>query len=223
QSGEAGMTSEMYHQNQRTNFLRNDTFEVRRYAGQALYEFDISDKMQFSTNVYGNYMFRESIRQANDSSEMNNCSERGEPISAEIAPSCGNEQRPRTYRVFGIEPKLVFTHDLFGVESETTAGIRGHFEWADRERYVGNAGPRDLTRGEGLNNHGRNRYQNNSLDTQALSFFAQKTVFSWAISRSRPAYGSNITNRRIPMKPSALPSRILVLNLCPESAPLITA
>jgi Fe(3+) dicitrate transport protein len=177
QSGEAGMTSEMYHQNQRTNFLRNDTFEVKRYAGQALYEFDLSDRMHFSTNVYGNYMFRESIRQANDSSEMNNCAERGEPISAEIAPSCGNEQRPRTYRVFGIEPKLVFTHDLFGVESETTAGIRGHFEWADRERYVGNAGPRDLTRGEGLNNNGRNRYQNNSLDTQALSFFAQNRFF----------------------------------------------
>jgi Fe(3+) dicitrate transport protein len=177
QIGEAGMTSEMYRLNQRTNYLRNDTFEVRRYAGQALYEFDISDTMHFSTNIYGNHMFRESIRQANDSSEMNNCATRGESISAEVAPTCGNEQRPRTYSVFGIEPKLVFTHDAFGVQSETTLGIRGHFEWADRERYVGNAGPRDTTQGTGLNNHGRNRYQNNSLNTQALSFFGQNRFF----------------------------------------------
>ncbi|WP_404358299.1 TonB-dependent receptor family protein [Methylotuvimicrobium sp. KM1] len=184
--GEAGITSEMFRRSQRTNYLRNDSFEVRRYAGQALYEFDISDTMQFSTNIYGNHMFRESIRQANDSSEMNNCFVRGQPISAEVAPSCGNEQRPRTYNVFGIEPKLVFMHDAFGVQSETTLGIRGHFEWADRERYVGNAGPRDKTRGTGLNNNRvrldgspttRNRYQDNSLETQALSFFAQNRFF----------------------------------------------
>ncbi|MDO8843957.1 MAG: TonB-dependent receptor [Methylicorpusculum sp.] len=175
--GEAGLTSAMYRNNPRTNFLRNDTFEVRRYSGQALYEFDVSDSMQFSTNIYGNHMFRESIRQANDSSGMNNCAVRGEPISAGVAPSCGNEQRPRTYNVFGIEPKLVFTHNLFGVQSETTTGIRGHFEWADRERYVGNDGPRDTTQGTGRNNHNRNRYQDNSLDTQAMSFFAQNRFF----------------------------------------------
>ncbi|CCE25301.1 TonB-dependent receptor family protein [Methylotuvimicrobium alcaliphilum] len=175
--GEAGLTSEMYQRSQRTNPLRNDSFEVRRYAGQALYEFDISDTMQFSTNIYGNHMFRESIRQANDSSQMNNCANRREPISADVAPTCGNEQRPRTYNVFGIEPKLVFMHDAFGVQSETTLGIRGHFEWADRERYVGNAGPRDTTQGRNNNNHGRNRYQDNSLETQALSFFAQNRFF----------------------------------------------
>jgi len=178
QMGEAGLTSAMFHQEgRRTNYLRNDTFEVRRYAGQALYEFDISKSLQFSTNIYGNYMFRESIRQANDSSEMNNCAVRGEAISPVAVPTCGNEQRPRTYNIFGIEPKLVFSHQLFGVENETTTGIRGHFEWADRKRYVGNASPTDTTQGTGPNNHGRNRHQDNSLDTQALSFFAQNRFF----------------------------------------------
>jgi Fe(3+) dicitrate transport protein len=171
--GEAGMTSAMYRQGSRTNYLRNDTFEVRRYSGQALYDLDISDDVHFSTNAYGNYMFRESVRQANDSSGMNNCTTRNTPISAEAAAVCGNEQRPRTYNVFGIEPKFVFNHNLFGVKSEATTGIRGHFEWADRERYVGNAAPRDTSRGTGTNNHGRNRTQDNSLDTQALAFFAQ--------------------------------------------------
>ncbi|PPD31916.1 MAG: TonB-dependent receptor [Methylomonas sp.] len=174
--GEAGMTSEMFRQNQRTNYLLNDTFEVRRYAGQALYEFDISDKIQFSTNMYGNYMFRESVRQANDSSELNNCAASGVEISEQNAAQCGNEQRPRTYRVFGIEPKLTFLHNSFGVKNETTLGVRGHFEWADRERYVGNAGPRELTRGT-INNRNRNRHQNNSLDTRAMSFFAQNRFF----------------------------------------------
>jgi Fe(3+) dicitrate transport protein len=175
--GEAGMTSEMFRQGRRTNLLRNDTFEVRRYSGQALYEFDLSDSMHFSTNIYGNHMFRESIRQANDSSGMNNCADRDQEITADAVATCGNEQRPRTYNVFGIEPKLVFTHHLFGVESEATTGIRGHFEWADRDRYVGNASPTDTTQGTGRNNHGRDRYQNNSLDTQALSYFAQNRFF----------------------------------------------
>jgi Fe(3+) dicitrate transport protein len=175
--GEAGITSAMYRNNPRTNFLRNDTFEVRRYSGQALYEFDVSDTMQFSTNIYGNHMFRESVRQANDSSRLNNC----DPLKADRtdfndAPLCGNEQRPRTYNVFGIEPKLVFMHNAFGVKSETTTGIRGHFEWADRERYVGNSGPRDLTQGK-INNRNDDRHQDNSLNTQALSFFAQNRFF----------------------------------------------
>ena len=174
--GEAGLTSEMFRQNRRTNFLLNDTFEVRRYAGQALYEFDISDKMTFSTNIYGNYMFRESVRQANDSSELNNCASGIDRDNLENASLCGNEQRPRTYRVFGIEPKLTFLHNAFGVKSEATLGVRGHFEWADRERYVGNAGVRDQTRGT-INNRGRNRHQNNSLDTRAMSFFGQNRLF----------------------------------------------
>lgn len=43
-------------------------------------------------------------------------------------------------RVITVENnKLVFAHDLFGVESETTTGIRGLFEWADRERYLKNS------------------------------------------------------------------------------------
>jgi len=176
-TGEAGMTTAMFRRNPRTNFLRNDSFEVRRYAGQALYEFDVSDDLNFSTNIYGNHMFRESIRQANDSSEMNNCSVRGTPISAEIAPSCGNEKRPRTYNVFGIEPKFVYRHQLFGIDNETTTGIRGHFEWVDRDRFVGNNSPRDPARTTGNNNHGRNRHQDNALDTQALSFYAQNRFF----------------------------------------------
>lgn len=36
---------------------------------------------------------------------------------------------------------------------------------------------RDTTQGTGLNNYGRNRYQNNSLDTQTLSFFGQNRFF----------------------------------------------
>jgi len=174
--GEAGLNSQMYRDSPRSNYLLNDQFQVRRYSGQALYEYDIADDIHFSTNIYGNYMFRESIRQANDSSALNNCARRGESDFSK-APTCGNEQRPRTYRVFGIEPKLVFNHDWFGVKSEATVGIRGHFEWADRERYVGNASPTDTTQGTGRNNHGRDRYQDNSLNTQALSFFAQNRLF----------------------------------------------
>jgi Fe(3+) dicitrate transport protein len=196
--GEAGLTSEMYRNNPRTNLLRNDQFQVQRYAGQALYEFDMSDTFHFSTNIYGNHMFRESIRQANDSSALNNCSVRGEADFSQ-ASTCGNEQRPRTYNIFGIEPKLVFMHNLFGVKSEATTGIRGQFEWADRERYVGNASPTDTTQGTGKNNNGRNRYQNNSLNTEAVAFYGQNRFFlgDFALTpgiRLEHYYQDNINN-----------------------------
>lgn len=174
--GEAGMKRDDFINNPRTNFLVNDVFEVERYSGQALYEFDVSDHARFSTNIYGHYMSRESIRQANDSRRLNNCSGTVDRNDLRNAPLCGNEQRPRNYGVFGIEPRFVFNHDIFGVNSETAVGVRGHFEWAERKRFVGNAGPTDRTKAF-INNRDNNRHQDNSIDTQAFSFFAQNKFF----------------------------------------------
>lgn len=175
--GEAGMKRDDFINNPRTNFLVNDVFEVERYSGQALYEFDVSDDARFSTNIYGHYMSRESIRQASDSESMPNCNlSSAQRRDFRNAPLCGNEQRPRNYGVFGIEPRFVFNHDFFGVNSETALGVRGQFEWAERQRFVGNASPTDRTRGK-IDLRGRDRYQDNSIDTQAFSFFAQNRFF----------------------------------------------
>ncbi|MBE0437329.1 MAG: TonB-dependent receptor, partial [Methylomicrobium sp.] len=175
--GEAGMKRDDFINNPRTNFLVNDVFEVERYSGQALYEFDVSDDARFSTNIYGHYMSRESIRQASDSESMPNCNlSSAQRRDFRNAPLCGNEQRPRNYGVFGIEPRFVFNHDIFGVNSETAVGVRGHFEWVERKRFVGNAGPTDRTRGL-IDLRGRDRHQDNSIDTQSFSFFAQNKFF----------------------------------------------
>lgn len=177
--GEAGLRQEDFLNDPRTNYLLNDVFEVERYSGQALYEFDISEDMHFSTNIYGQYMSRESIRQASDSTGLANCNLGGSGRrDLTNAPLCGNEQRPRTYGVFGIEPRFVFNHDLFGVDSEATVGVRGHFEWVSRRRFVGNLGPSDRSRSYfDTRPTPRDRYQNNTIDTQAFSFFAQNKFF----------------------------------------------
>lgn len=43
--------------------------------------------------------------------------------------------RPRQYDVFGIEPKLEFTHSAFGLPSETIVGFRYHTEDIDRKKF----------------------------------------------------------------------------------------
>lgn len=173
--GEAGMQRDHFLNNPRTNFLVNDVFEIERYSGQALYEFDVSDDARFSTNIYGHYMSRESIRQADDSSELNNCPNGIDRSDFRNAFLCGNRQRPRNYGVFGIEPRFVFNHDFFGVNSETAVGVRGQFEWAERKQFRGSS-PTDRTRGK-FDLLNQERWADDSIDTQAFSFFAQNKFF----------------------------------------------
>lgn len=82
--------------------------------------------------------------------------------------------RPRQYDVFGIEPKLEFTHSAFGLPSETIIGFRYHTEDIDRKKFL-----LDSLYGNVTNNDERLL-----ADVEATALYAQNTFLTehWTVT-----------------------------------------
>lgn len=82
--------------------------------------------------------------------------------------------RPRQYDVFGIEPKLEFTHSAFGIPSETIVGLRYHTEDIDRNKFL-----LDSLYGNVTNNDERL-----VADVEATALYAQNTFLTehWTVT-----------------------------------------
>lgn len=85
------------------------------------------------------------------------------------AAFCGNQMRPRTYRIYGIEPRLELGHRAFGLRQELIAGARLHKEDIERRRYNGST---PTSREDSPGTYYRDR---NDIDTQAVALYAQNT------------------------------------------------
>jgi Fe(3+) dicitrate transport protein len=76
--------------------------------------------------------------------------------------------RPRTYEVFGIEPKLEVKHNSFGLQNQAIFGFRYHQEKINRKKFDLDIG---LYGAETAN-------ERLTADIRALSYFAQNTFFA---------------------------------------------
>lgn len=126
----------------------NDNFKHRRKSFQLKHLWDISEKARLTTQAYYADSYRVSFRQINDPGEQ----EAGVTgiSSIERCPAgvnnddfsnrniCGGRHRPRQYDYWGIEPRLDFSHNLFGIESDAVIGFRYHKEDIQRRQVRGN-------------------------------------------------------------------------------------
>ncbi|HEX4855972.1 MAG TPA: TonB-dependent receptor [Limnobacter sp.] len=82
--------------------------------------------------------------------------------------------RPRHYTVYGIEPKLEFTHSAFGLRSETVVGMRHHVEDIDRKKF-------EL---DSLNGNPVAFEERLLADIEATAFYAQNTflIDNWTVT-----------------------------------------
>ena len=174
--GEAGLRQSIFEADPRANPVPEDQFLVDRQAAQLTHAWTLGQASTLTTQAYGHRFFRESIRQASSSAGLNNCPEEVDAADFSNAPFCGNEQRPRTYHVLGTESRLRSFYDGGAFAGEVTAGVRYHREWVQRKRFVGNASPTDDAQGL-VNLRGRNRHQDNRINTDAVSLFAQHRFF----------------------------------------------
>lgn len=174
--GEAGLRQRIFEVNPRANPVPDDQFLVDRQAAQLSHNWTLGQASTLTTQAYGHRFFRESIRQASSSAGLNNCPEGVDTADFSNATLCGNEQRPRTYHVLGAESRLRSFYNGGAFNGEVTAGIRYHREWVQRKRFVGNSSPTDDTR-DFVNLRGRNRHQDNRIDTDAVALFAQHRFF----------------------------------------------
>ncbi|CAN5770096.1 TonB-dependent receptor plug domain-containing protein [soil metagenome] len=121
-----GLTEAMYAADPNQHPAMDDRLSVRRYQLSATHETDIGSAL-LKTTAYGYTTSRDWARQ--DYEYANGGS------SIVLRPSSG--QRNRSFEVAGVEPRLQWTHSLFGAQGELDAGIRAHFERANDEYVVG--------------------------------------------------------------------------------------
>jgi len=123
---------------------RNDNFKHDRKTAQLKHIFEMSDQATLTTQAYYVDTYRSSFRQINDPgenagrSELERCALGVDETNLANADQCGGRHRPRSYKYWGIEPRLDFSHKLFGLESDAVIGFRYHEEDIKRRQFRGN-------------------------------------------------------------------------------------
>jgi Fe(3+) dicitrate transport protein len=108
--------------------------------------FKINEAMKLSTNAYYIDSWRSSFRQTDTAGGWDDETGRATGttvIDRDSNPGCsmsnpnlcGGRHRPRSYHVWGIEPRLDFSHKLFGLENDAVIGLRYHEEDIRRDQF----------------------------------------------------------------------------------------
>jgi Fe(3+) dicitrate transport protein len=169
---------------------KQDRFIHERSAFHMQHVLQLSDQARLSTQIYRVRSERASFRQINDPggfddnddstgfSVIDRC---GTPATEVNSAACGGRWRPREYEYWGVEPRLDFSHKLFGIDSDAVLGVRYHAEDIDRNQYRA-ADPRAQHQGwaEIFGTH----REDIRINTKARSYYAQNTfqLGDWAVT-----------------------------------------
>jgi Fe(3+) dicitrate transport protein len=129
----SGLRQDEYLAQPRGNVFSNDFFYADRIGTSATHAIALSGNAALTTNLYWSTFKRHWWRQSSNSAQRPNDS--GDPLCAGMAnlhTTCGNEGRLRQYHAWGVEPRVTLHHRALGVASETSFGLRAHFERQDR-------------------------------------------------------------------------------------------
>lgn len=162
----------------RYNPFKNDQFDTKRTGISTTHEMDLGAGTQLLTNVYYSKFDRDWWRQSSTTTD-NQCGagfiaarNNGTFVDPD---ACNSVQgRLRSYYLWGVEPRLKMTHDVFGVSSELETGVKAHFENQDR-RQVNGTTPTARTGAI---------VENNLRETRAYSAFVQNRILlgKWAVT-----------------------------------------
>lgn len=96
------------------------------------------------------------------------------------ADRCGGRWRPRDFTFYGIEPRLDFSHNLFGIESDAVIGFRYHEE-NQRRRQIRGADARFQNLSFAKTQAPREEVK---IDVEAISYYAQNTFYvgNWSFT-----------------------------------------
>lgn len=171
----------------------NDKFEHERKTLQLQHIFQFDETMKLSTQLYYADSERASFRQINDPggnngrSQLDRCPGGVGRNDLSNADLCGGRWRPREFEYWGVEPRLDFSHNLFGIASDAVIGFRYHEEDIERNQFR-STDPRIQSQSfaeslwgvDGGNGH-REQIE---IDVQAKSYYAQNTFYlgDWSLT-----------------------------------------
>lgn len=135
-----------------------ERYRMYRRTAQLIHELDFGERTKLSTQLYYSNIWRASDR-AREFELENNATELEDDEFA---------TRPRTYQTFGIEPKLEFAHQLFGLQNDAVVGFRYHNEEIDRQKYELDGSLQGAPIFD----------ERLTIDVQAMSYFAQNTFYA---------------------------------------------
>lgn len=153
----SGLTLAEYRFDPRYNPFVNDRFNTRRYGLSATHDWELGDELSLRTTAFYSYFDRNWWRQSSNSGQRPNDSSdpacgapvvlpNGVPSMPNLSTACGNEGRLRTYNVYGLEPRLVWTPSWGQID----AGVRVQHETQDRRQFNSDT-PAGRTPGTGPN------------------------------------------------------------------------
>jgi len=153
----SGLTLAEYQFDPRYNPFVNDRFNTRRYGISATHGWQVTDDLKLSTSAFYSYFDRNWWRQSSNSSQRpSDASDpacgapvilpNGVPSMPNLSTGCGTEGRLRTYNVYGLEPRLVWSPAWGQVD----AGLRIQHETQDRRQFNADT-PGGRTAGPGPN------------------------------------------------------------------------
>jgi Fe(3+) dicitrate transport protein len=171
----SGLTEAEWAENPFSNPFANDSMKLNRWGASATHALTVSPFTRLTTTVYTSDVDRDWWRQSSNSGQRpNDASDPACGGMANLHTTCGNEGRLRSYRLYGVEPRLRMHHSLFGLASELETGLRWHSEVQDR-RQVNGATPNAREAGPGSDGNSGLREDNLRRNT-AWSAFAQQRV-----------------------------------------------
>lgn len=171
----SGLTEAEWDADPFANPFANDSMKLDRWGASATHALTVTPLVQLKTTVYGSGVGRDWWRQSSNSAQRpNDASDPACGGMANLHTTCGNEGRLRSYRQFGVEPRLKAHYELFGAAAELETGIRFHAERQDR-RQVNGAAPRARSAGSADDVNSGLKESNVRTNT-AWSAFAQQRL-----------------------------------------------
>lgn len=171
-----------------------DEWEQDRDVVQLTHDFQVNDNFRLSSQAYYTDSFRNGLRGSNSAEQdpvtgefvarLRACPADDDTLVTQVddISQCGGRHAPRQYYTWGAETRADFSHNLFGLENDAIVGIRYHRENIHRQEvYASNVAQREdyeLALIEGFDRSGA------YIETRALSYFAQNTVYlgDWSLT-----------------------------------------
>ncbi|PKO93006.1 MAG: TonB-dependent receptor [Betaproteobacteria bacterium HGW-Betaproteobacteria-1] len=170
---------------------KNDQFEYERKSVQLQHIFQFDESMKLSTQAYYVDSFRTSFRQINAPGTLNDDTQTGFSVMDRCeglgvateanAEQCGGRHRPRSYYYYGFEPRLDFSHNLFGIENDAVIGFRYHEEKSKRRQFRdGDPRAQSLNWAKAFGTF----REDLRIDVEAKSYYAQNTFYlgDWSLT-----------------------------------------